>query len=55
MPTYKLIYFDLRGRAEPARMMFELAGVDYEDKRIPLGSEEWKLLKPSEYTIEIDT
>lgn len=39
MPSYKLIYFDARGRAETARIIFKLAGVEFEDKRIVL--EEW--------------
>ncbi|KAJ8021997.1 S-crystallin SL11 [Holothuria leucospilota] len=47
MPSYKLVYFDLRARAEPVRIMFELAGVKYEDVRIPFGSEEWQKMKPT--------
>ncbi|XP_030834935.1 S-crystallin 4 isoform X1 [Strongylocentrotus purpuratus] len=33
MPNYKLIYFNARGWAEPARMMFALAGCEYVDDR----------------------
>lgn len=44
MAQYKLIYFNLRGRAELARLVFAQAGVQYEDKRIP--KEEWGELKP---------
>ncbi|PIK41815.1 sigma class glutathione-s-transferase 2 [Apostichopus japonicus] len=43
MPTYKLTYFNVKGRAEPTRYMFALAGVDYEDERI--GGDKWKALK----------
>ena len=45
MPSYKLTYFNSRGRAEAARIIFAQAGVEYEDKR--LSGEEWAQLKPS--------
>jgi len=44
MPTYKLIYFNGRGRAEGIRLMFAAAKIDYEDKRIE--REQWPELKP---------
>ena len=46
---YKLTYFDLRGRAEPTRMVFAYAGVDYEDVRISFENidEEWPPIKNS--------
>ncbi|XP_072051484.1 uncharacterized protein [Amphiura filiformis] len=47
MPSYKLMYFDVRGRAEIIRLLFSQAGVKYEDVRIPIGGEEWKKLKPT--------
>jgi len=34
MPTYKLHYFNARGRAEPARLIFAYAGQAYEDIRM---------------------
>lgn len=33
MPQYKLYYFNGRGRAELARLVFAAAGVPYEDVR----------------------
>uniref|UniRef100_A0A915B316 glutathione transferase n=1 Tax=Parascaris univalens TaxID=6257 RepID=A0A915B316_PARUN len=44
-PAYKLIYFDVQMRGEPARMMFKLAGVPFEDVRI--SKAEWPQLKPT--------
>jgi len=35
MPALKLTYFDLRARAEPARLLLAQAGVSYEDHRLP--------------------
>ena len=31
----KLVYFDVRARAEPARLLLAYGGVEYEDVRIP--------------------
>nr|XP_022338768.1 glutathione S-transferase-like [Crassostrea virginica] len=44
MPKYVFTYFDGRGRGEPARMLFAVAGVAFEDRRI--SQEEWPALKP---------
>ncbi|XP_067684553.1 probable glutathione S-transferase 6 [Haliotis asinina] len=44
MSTYKLIYFDIRAKAELARLMFAYQGQEYEDSRISM--EEWPALKP---------
>ena len=46
MPTYKLIYFDARARAELSRFIFAHAGVKYEDKRISYQTE-WPEYKPN--------
>jgi glutathione S-transferase len=45
MSTYKLTYFNGRGRAEIARLIFAAAGVKYEDVR--LQGDQWPTLKPS--------
>ncbi|XP_072038014.1 S-crystallin SL11-like [Amphiura filiformis] len=45
MPSYKLIYFNGRGRGENARMMFAAAGVPYEDNRIEF--KDWPQMKAS--------
>ena len=41
----KLTYFNLRGRAEVARLILAQAGAEYEDNRIE--REAWPALKPS--------
>lgn len=43
MPQYKLVYFNGKGRAEVARLMFAHAGVEYEDYRME--RDEWPTLK----------
>ena len=45
MASYKLTYFNLRGRGECARLLFKLAGVDFEDYRIEM--KDWPEFKPS--------
>ncbi|BFZ22263.1 hypothetical protein BsWGS_25302 [Bradybaena similaris] len=45
MPKYKLTYFDSRGRGEPCRLLFVLAGQEFEDVRIPF--QEWSKFKTS--------
>ena len=45
MASYKLTYFNLRGRGEGARLLFKLAGVDFEDNRIEM--KDWLEFKPS--------
>lgn len=47
--SYKLTYFNLRARAEPTRLVFAYAGVDYEDIRLSFENpaEEWLPMKKS--------
>ena len=47
MPEYKLTYFNIRARAEVTRMLFTMAGVEFEDKRFDFGSPDWPAFKPS--------
>ncbi|XP_014472025.1 PREDICTED: uncharacterized protein LOC106743046 [Dinoponera quadriceps] len=44
MPTYKLMYFNVTGLAEPIRYMFNYAGIEFEDFRFE--SEDWPKYKP---------
>ena len=49
-PNIKLLYFNLRGRAEPSRILLAYAGLPYEDERIPPPWEDpdgWAARKPS--------
>ncbi|XP_050413747.1 probable glutathione S-transferase 5 [Patella vulgata] len=39
MPSYKLVYFDLRGRGEIVRLCFHAAGVTFDEERIDYPSE----------------
>jgi glutathione S-transferase len=41
--TVEVLYFDIRGRAEPIRLLLEDVGVAYEDKQISL--EEWPAIR----------
>ena len=38
--TYRLVYYDGRGSAEPIRYIFAIAGAPYEDVRIHLATDE---------------
>jgi hypothetical protein len=46
-PKYKLLYFNVRAKAEIIRWIFAVAGQEYEDCR--LDDSAWAELKPSEY------
>jgi len=45
MPKYKLTYFNARGLAELARLLFAEKGVEYDDVRIE--REQWPEMKPT--------
>ena len=47
MSTYKLTFYNVPATAEVSRMLFFLAGVEFEDNRLEFNSKEWKELKPS--------
>ena len=44
-PSYKLYYFQGRGRAEASRLILAYAGIKYEDVRLS-GKEQWPEFKP---------
>ena len=43
MPTYKLTYFNLKGRGELSRLIFAAADVKFEDVRINMA--DWPKMK----------
>ena len=53
MPQYKLSYFNIRARAEVTRMLFSLAGVEFEDNRFEFGGSEWPDFKPSKTSFNL--
>ena len=53
MSPVKLTYFNLKGRAELARLILAQAEAQYEDRRIT--KEEWLSLKPSKSQISTDS
>lgn len=49
-PNYRLTYFDNKGRAEHCRLLFVLAGVEYEDVRVDM--KDWPMLKQGKSTYQ---
>merc|ERR1711913_29669 len=48
-PKVKITYFNLRGRAEPSRLLLAYGGIKYEDCRVTPAFQdptEWQALKP---------
>lgn len=39
----QILYFDIRGRAEPVRLLLEFVGTEYEDRQVTL--EQWQTLR----------
>ncbi|ESO13220.1 hypothetical protein HELRODRAFT_184885 [Helobdella robusta] len=48
MPSYKLVYFNGRARAETARLAFVASGIEFEDVRVE--AEKWPELKPKTFS-----
>ena len=48
MVTYTLTYFNVRGRAEAARLILHYAQVPFEDRRI-IDKSEWPQMKARKY------
>ena len=48
MVTYTLTYFNVRGRAEVARLILHYAQVPFEDRRI-IDKSEWHQMKARKY------
>lgn len=46
----QLLYYNLRARAEAIRMLYALAGKEFEDKRF--SPEEWPALKPCKFVVK---
>jgi glutathione S-transferase len=45
MTRYTLTYFDMRGRAEPVRLVLSYVGADFEDRGI--SADDWPAMKPT--------
>ena len=45
--SYKLTYFNIRGRGEVTRYLFKLKDVEFEDNRIDFAEGTWPELKQS--------
>lgn len=50
-PSYKLLYFDFPGKAEPTRLLFAYGGIKYEDERFSY--DDWPKYKSSKQYLQI--
>lgn len=53
MTEYRLLYFPIKGRAEPIRLIFAYAGVNFEDVRWDMQNE-WPQHKNGSLLIKFD-
>lgn len=51
MPSYKLIYFGIPGRAEIARFLFHYGGIKFEDFRF--GFDQWPAIKKGKFVVTL--
>lgn len=47
MPSYKVIYFNVKALAEPLRFLLSYGNLEFEDVRVE--RDEWAALKPSKF------
>ena len=45
MSTYRLTYFNVKGRGEVPRLLFAKSGTDFEDRQFQYGSDEYSEFK----------
>lgn len=47
MPSYKVIYFNVKALAEPLRFLLSYGNIDFEDVRVE--KDDWAAMKPSKF------
>lgn len=50
MPSYKVIYFNVKALAEPLRFLLSYGNIDFEDVRVE--KDDWAAMKSSELVCE---
>lgn len=53
MPSYKVIYFNVKALAEPLRFLLSYGNIDFEDIRV--SREEWPTLKSCKQPLSFDS